>query len=55
MMEKRSWWKDLETMVRKPEREMLAVYNTQHLARRAPPPVDTWVAKKMKQVGAMMA
>jgi hypothetical protein len=54
-MEKRSWRKELEMMVRNPEREMLVVYNTQHPARRAPPPADTGVAKKMKQVGAMMA
>jgi hypothetical protein len=58
MMEKRSWQKELETMVKKPEREMSAVYNTQHPARRAPPLADTVVAMKrdpeMTQVGAMM-
>jgi hypothetical protein len=58
MMEKRSWQKELETTVKKPEREMSRVYNTQHPARRAPPPVDKVVAMKqepeMTQVGAMM-
>jgi hypothetical protein len=58
MIEKVSWQEELETRVKKPEREMSAVYNTQHPARRAPPPADTEVAMKrdprMTQVGAMM-
>jgi hypothetical protein len=48
MMEKRSWQKELETMVKKLEWEMSAVYNTQHPVRRAPPPADTVVAMKQE-------
>jgi hypothetical protein len=54
----------MESMAKKPALEMLLVYNTQHLSRKAPPPPGTVVAMKnlsqaqaklelVRQVGVM--
>jgi hypothetical protein len=42
-------------MAKKPALEMLVVYNTQHLSRKAPPPPGTVVAmKKLSQAQAKL-
>jgi hypothetical protein len=63
-MEKEPWRKNLAKMEMKPGLEMLALNNTQHPARKAPPPPGTAKPKKSlsraqpkakpKQIGARM-